>query len=175
MNTLNYATQNKWIAQVPLKQILDDVDDLSLNLTTFSVPSVDINAVEVQYKAIPIEIPGSVVQAGGKELTFDYLIDSEWRNYKALYTWVDNLARMTKIVTGTEYSTKLTDDEIYRNFSLPITVHLLNEYKDRVLEFKYHNCWIKSFSELSMSYVDEPAEISHSFTVAYSDFEIKAV
>jgi len=171
MNTLNYATQNKWIAQIPLKQILDDVDDLSLNLTTFAIPSIDINSIEVPFKGIPIELPGTIVQTGGKELLFDYIIDSEWKNYKALYSWVDHLARLTKIVQG-DYSSKFDDDDIYKNFSIPVTMHLLDEYKNRVLEFKYYNCWIKGFSELSMSYIDEPDELSHNFTIAYSDFEM---
>jgi hypothetical protein len=172
-NTLNFATQNKWLATIPLSQILDDIQDVSLNLTTFAIPSIEINANTVNFKGIPIEVPGTVIQGSGKELTFNYIIDSEWKNYVALYSWVDNLSRLTKIVRSEDYSTRYkADPEIYKNFSLPVTVHLLNEYKQRVLEFKYHNCWIKGFSELSMSYTDEPTEISHSFTVAYSDFEL---
>ena len=172
-SNLNLATQNKWLTTIPLTRILDDVSDLSLNLTTFSIPQVDINAVNVSFKGIPVELPGNVIQPDGKELTFNYLIDSEWKNYKMLYSWVDNLSKLTKIVKAEDYTSKFSSSqEAYGNFSLPITVHLLDEYKERVLEFKYHNCWIKSFGDISMSYKDEPTEIEHSFTVAYSDFEL---
>jgi hypothetical protein len=172
-NTLNFATQNKWIAQIPLKQILDDVDDVSINLTGFDIPSIDINSIELQYKGIPVEVPGNVIQTSGKEITFNYIIDSNWLNYKALYSWVNNLSRLIKILKNEEYTTKVSiDEEFYKNFTLTITVHLLDEYKNRILEFKYYNCWIKSFAELSMNYNDEPVEMTHSFTIAYSNFEI---
>ena len=174
-NQLNYAVQNKWIADIPVSMILENTGDISLNLTTFAIPAVDINAVTVNFKGTSIETPGSVVQASSKELTFNYIIDSNWANYKVLYKYVDQLARFTKIVKSEEYSTRGLGNTLYKKFSIPITVYLLNEFKDRVMEFKYYNCWIKSFAELSMSYTDVPSEVTHSFTIAYSDFELKAI
>ena len=43
------------------------------------------------------------------------------------------------------------------------------------MKIKYHNCWIKTFSNLSLSYQDEPKPLTHSFTFAYERFEIERV
>jgi hypothetical protein len=170
---LNFATTNKWIADIPLKTILDDINDIQLNLATFSIPSIDISSIDINFKGNQIKLPGNISQPGEKSVSFEYLISSDWSNYITLYKWIDQMAKLNKIVKDSEYSqrayVKLNDKNIYM---IPITVYLLDEFKNKVIKFKYHNCWISSFAEISMSYQDDPTEIKHSFTLNYSNFEL---
>jgi len=168
----NLATTNKWIADIPLKNILTDLDDVELNLVSFSVPAIEMSSSEISYLGDAVEVPTGVINQGDKTITFNYLISSNWGQYKNLWRWASTLATVNKTMTPTTRD-PLTTASTYAKYSLPIRVYLIKEFKDVEISIKYSNCWIKSFGELSLDYSDESTPINHSFTVAYSDFEIE--
>ena len=171
-NTTNFATNLRWLANIPMNILFPDESDVSLNLTTFDIPNINIQTVENKYQGYTVESPAGLIDSEAKEITFEYIIDSDMRTYFLLYKWA-NLYTQYILDTTTEndrYSKK--DPQSAR---VPVFVSILDEYKNVILKIKYYNCWIKSFTNLSLSYQDTPSPLTHSFTFAYERFEIERI
>jgi len=50
-------------------------------------------------------------------------------------------------------------------------IWLLDSFKNRIIDFVFENCWIKSFQDLSLE-ANNPGEVPHTITLAYSNFYI---
>jgi hypothetical protein len=169
------AAQNKWIADISLSRMSVDFKDISLHLANFSIPELLIGSTSIQYKGTALEIPTKVIQPENRTITFSYMIDISWDNYFALYQWA-NLIGTTENVLPNTLPINLRDEFLNKTIkAIPIYVYLLSEYKKPILKITYDNCWIKSFSELSLSYQEEPDVIKHSFTIAYSNFKLEKI
>ena len=162
-----YANKNKWYAEIPLYLVLGPAyQKVNLRLSTFTIPSIEMGTDKVSYRSIEIERPTYTMSPGSKEITFNYFINSDWTDYRALYNWCMNNAPVNKganaLDTGNVDADGLTN-------ACDIDVTLLSPYKKPVVGFRFKNCWIKAFSDLQLSY-SEADEIQHSFTCAYSHF-----
>ena len=121
---------------------------------------------KVSYRSIEIERPTYTMSPGSKEITFNYFINSDWTDYRALYNWCMNNAPVNKGANALD--TGNVDANGLMNVC-DIDVTLLSPYKKPVVGFRFKNCWIKAFSDLQLSYA-EADEIQHSFTCAYTHF-----
>ena len=101
-----------------------------------------------------------------KEITFNYFISWDWTDYRALYNWCMNNAPVNKGANALD--TGNVDSDGLLNVC-DIDVKLLSPYKKPIVGFRFKNCWIKSFSDLQLTY-SEADEIQHSFTCAYTHF-----
>lgn len=139
---------------------------MNLRLSTFTIPSIEMGTDKVMYRSIEIERPTYTMSPGSKEITFNYFVSADWTDYRALYNWAMNNAPVNKGANA------LDTGNVEANGLLnvcDIDVTLLSPYKKRVIGFRFKNCWIKSFSDLQLSY-SEADEIQHSFTCAYTHF-----
>jgi len=48
------------------------------------------SSTETSFKGYTKEIPTKVINYSTKELTLEFLVDENWRNYKALYQWMSS-------------------------------------------------------------------------------------
>ena len=173
MNTTNYATNTKWLASIPFRTLFPNESEVHLNLTAFDIPSIDIGTTSISYGGYSIEQPSNVIQPSDKECTFSYILDSNMTVYWLLYKWCSMFSEnMVSIIKEDEESSGSTVPLVNK---VPISVFILNEFKTKIMKITYHDCWVKSFGNLSMSYQDDPAPLTHTFTVAYSRFEIERV
>ena len=162
-----YANKNKWIADIPLYLVLGTAyQNVNLRLSTFTVPAIEMGTDKVMYRSIEIERPTYTMSPGSKEITFNYFINADWTDYRALYNWCMNNAPVNKGANALD--TGNVDDSGLLNVC-DIDVKLLSPYKKPVVGFRFKNCWIKAFSDLQLSYA-EADEIQHSFTCAYTHF-----
>lgn len=69
---------------------------------------------------------------------------------------------------------KTTLEPIQPSDYLPLRIYLLDNYKRKVIQFYFENCWIKSFGDVSLD-ANNPGEIPHSFTFVYDQFYIEDV
>ena len=165
----DYAITNKFIMYIPIQNILGpDYKALELNLTRFSIPQVIIGSTSVSFKGYSAEFPTKVISPDTKELTFEYIVDSNWNNYRALYCWAANIGIITPV-------TKQQENQIDLSTLLPVRIYLLDQYKRKIIEFIYENCWIKVFQDLQLDYTTQASEVHHSFTLAYTNFSIADV
>jgi hypothetical protein len=166
-DSLNLATNTRWMAVIPFYQIDDSfkTGDVAFNLATFSLPEMSIGSTTVGYHGYEVEIP-NFVRSGDKTVTFDYLMSSDWHQYLLLWQWANKIAKAPG--SGTEEGVKNLGD-----ISVPIRFYALSEFRKPIFEIVYNNCWIKDFGGISVDYQDsESSVILHSFTCAYTDFEL---
>ena len=98
----NLAAQNQWFAYLPIENVLGKkYSNLTLHLTRFSLPQMVMGSMTVPFKGYQKEMPTKVMNAETKELTFEYLVDERWQNYRALYT----------LMSGTEGNINKVVDE----------------------------------------------------------------
>jgi len=170
----SFSVRNKWIADVPLSRISPNLKDVSLHLTDFTIPAINVATTFSPYKGIAVEIPTHIIQPTDRNITFSYMIDINWDNYFSLYQWSNMMSPLEDITPVDNLTVNLDMQEKYIK-SIPINVFLISEYKTPILKVTYNNCWIKGFNELGLSYQDEPDPIKHGFTCVYSDFKLEKI
>lgn len=174
----NFAIQNKWIMLVPMQNLNPDkYRNLELQLTRFTIPQIQIGSTSTSFKGYSVEYPTGVLNAESKEITINYIIDEKWESYKSLYRWAasfgvlvptNTVDEKVSIQYGSTYPTSNT--AITTNY-LNCRIWLIDNYKNRIIDFMFHDCWMKYFADLALDYANA-SEVQHSFTLAYSRFEI---
>ena len=174
----NFAIQNKWIMLVPMQNLNPEkYRNLELQLTRFTLPQMVIGSTSTSYKGYSIEMPTGVLNAESKEITINYIIDERWESYRSLYAWsaafgvlvpTNSAGEQASLQYGSTYP--VSNTAITSNF-LDCRIWLLDNYKKHIIDFMFHRCWIKNFSDLALDYASAN-EVPHSFTMAYDRFEI---
>lgn len=163
------AISNKWIGYVPLQSVLgNDYKNIELRLVRFSMPQLQIGSSSVSYKGYSIDVPTHLVNPDTKEITWEYIVDEDFENYSALYSWASGIGNIVDI--GEENNNVRTEGELIKSI-IPCRVWLLDSYKKVRREFLFENCWIKNFNELALDY-SNANEIHHSVTMTYANFKI---
>lgn len=170
----NFSVKNKWIADIPLSKVSDNLNNISIHLAEFTIPSISVATTIMAYKGVSIEIPTKIIQPSDRNITFSYMVDLNWLNYYSLYQWSNLMSPLENItpLNSLKQSYSIEDKSIK---SIPINVFLINQYKKPILKITYNNCWVKGFNELALSYQDEPEVVKHGFTCAYSDFKLELI
>lgn len=166
---VNYAISNKWFAHYALEDVLGKkYSDLNLHLTNFSIPQLMQSSNTVSFRGYEKEIPGKVLIPGTKELNLEYIVDQDWKNYRALYALISNINGTLNPVSSDE-KTGIVPSEY-----LPLRIYLLGPYKKKIIQFHFENTWIKIFNELQLN-SNSSDEVKHSFTVVFDSFYIEDV
>ncbi len=164
-SAINFATNNKWIATMPIESLSTAYGSkkMAFNLTSFELPEMLMSSSTLGFYGSQVEVP-TLVRSQQKTILFNYLLSSDWHQWKLLYAWFSKFA--VEEGSGTAPSTNVNE-----KWFLPISVIMLSEFKKPIFEIKFFNCWIKSFGSVSCDYQDaEASVIKHSFTIAYSYF-----
>ena len=166
---VNYSNQNKWFAHLALEDVLGDgYQNLNLHLTRFSIPQLAQTTTTVSYKGYQKEIPTKVLNADTKEVTLEYIVDSDWKNYKALYAWLSGIYGTLNPVL------KNTNTGIMPSDYMPLRIYLLSPYKQKLIQFLFENCWIKIFNDVSLD-VSSSELVTHSFTMAFDRYTVENI
>ena len=180
------AIANKWIGFIPLQNALGNkFRNLELSLVRFSIPSIQMGTSTTSFKGVSYEVPTHVLNPDTKEITFEYKVSQDWYNYKSLFIWASALAILNPVDAKAFQAQIMHEDVVAATrvdrsaigvFTdlLDCRVWLLNNFKQRVVDFTFHNCFIKSFGEIALDY-SSTDEVIHSFTMAYSNFTIDSV
>ena len=166
---VNYANENKWYAYWPLEDVLGKkYKNLNMHITKFNIPQLQQSSMEIPFRGYTKEMPTKVLMAGSKELNIEYIVDSDWENYRSLYALISN-------INGT--INPVSEDEkkgIVPAEYLPLRIYLLGPYKKKIIQFLFENTWIKLFNDLSLD-VNSPNEVHHSVTCVFDRYLIEDV
>lgn len=161
-----YATANKWIAYLPIENVLGKkYTGLELHITRFSLPQMVMGSTTASYKGYTKETPTKVMNYQSQELTLEYIVDANWTNYKSLYLWMSEINGSVNRVVDEKIN------PITPSNYIPMRVYLLDQYKNKIIQFVFEHCWIKIFNDLALEYSNS-GEVHHSFTIVYDDFHI---
>jgi hypothetical protein len=166
---LNYAAANSWYAFLPLENILGRrYSNLNLHLTRFSLPQMQMQSTTVSYKGVEKKIPTKVFNPGDKTLSLEYIVDENWQNYRALFAWMPGI---TGTING---STQDENQSIQPSDYISLRIYLLDNYKRKVIQFVFENCWVETFNDLALEQ-NNSAEVTHSFSFSYDYYYIEDI
>ena len=160
----NLFTQAKWLLNIPFKKIdpSQSLETFSLNLNRFTIPSLSVKKTGASYLGYFIPI-STTVRDDSKEITFHYMLSSDWHQFMFLYKWLQMM-----LVEGADKRTKMSD------YLLDLTVTILSEFKEPIINIKYYGCWINELGDLDLDYQNpESKPIHHHFTCSYSYYIIE--
>lgn len=136
-----YSNSNKWYGYFPLANVLgNQYSNLEMNLTRFSIPQLVMGTTTVQFKGYNYEFPTKLIDADTKEITIDYIVDEKWQNYRSLYKWCSATEGQINQVIATDDVNNILNKDF-----IDCRIYLLDHFKNRIISFVYHNCWIKIF------------------------------
>lgn len=163
-----YAHANRWIGYIPLANVLGKrYSNLELNLVRFTIPQMEMGSSSTSFKGYEYYLPTKVMDPSTKEITFEYIIDDKWLNYRSLYTWMSGLDGNIN---------KVDNESVIQNLSgretLDVRVWLIDSFKNRLLDLCFYDAWIHTFQDLQLESMNTD-EVHHSFTMYYSRYEIK--
>lgn len=98
--------------------------------------------MEASFRGYAKEMPTKILNPSTKEITLEYIVDSNWENYRALYAFMSNINGTLNPVS-TDEKTGILPSEY-----MPVRIYLLGPYKKKIIQFLFENCWIKIFNEL---------------------------
>ena len=94
----NLATGNKWILSIPFNQLdIESGEDatfletIAFNLYNFSIPALTIGEANFSLFGVGIPIP-THTRNEDKSILFNYMLSSNWNQYKTLYKWFSLIA-----------------------------------------------------------------------------------
>lgn len=169
----NLATGNKWILSIPFNLLnLDNLDEeteaptfqesVAFNLYNFSIPQLSIGENTFDIGGAQFPIPTNV-RNEDKSILFNYMLSSDWHQYKTLYKWFSLIADEDG-GSGTDTPT---------NYQLDVTVTMISEFKNERFDFVFHGAWLQSLGDIDLNYQNAEANISHSFTLRYGYYTIE--
>ena len=116
------------------------------------------------FKGYTYEFPTHLIDADTKEIVVEYIIDEKWQNYKSFFMWCSATEGQINQVADTSDVETIAMKDL-----LDCRIWLIDSFKNRIVDFVFENCWIKSFQDLSLE-ASNPEEVHHTITLAYSNF-----
>ena len=184
---LNKNRVDKFILVLTLPEGIKEIVD---NLTRDS-NKIDANSLEISIAGAvtpPISVPETVVPYGAQTikvssharpayepLNIDFKVDNEFKNYWAIYKWLDNI---NDVKTGA-----FNEDEIikYSNpskqlpvYSSILTVYGLDEYENRKIQWNYIGAFPTKLAEIQWTYATGE-EITSSATFQFTRLEAELI
>lgn len=168
----NLATNTKWLCQISLDKIFTDIHgEVKLNLSSFRLPEIQLGYTEATgYLSKKIPVPTKILNPDSQEITFEYLMSSNFHQYILLYRWIQ------RITVEMQKNTNFVQHGDPTQYTVPINIFLLSEFKKPILKVTFNECWPQRLGELMFDYKvvgDDP--ITHSFTVKYNWFSIQTL
>ena len=166
--TENLATQTKWICEIPLSLLFPDLrGDMRLNLASFTIPEVALGVASQSYLSKRIEKPTGVLQPEAQQITFEYVLSSNFHQYVLLYRWVQ------RMVIEMQGDSNYLDHGDTTKYLIPVTITMLSEFKKPILKITYENSWLYSLGEIRFDYrIPQDDLILHAFTIKFTNFKM---
>jgi len=129
---------------------------------TVNIPGIDIPEFIQPSTFTPIKRPGTVINYEDLEITF--LVSEDLQNWLQLMDW------MTRIVPTRSFNQVITPEkEVYSD----ITLHILSNKSNRVMEINFLQCWPKVLSAITMETTTiDAANVTATITFGHSGFTV---
>ena len=163
INSYNLASPNKWIMSIPYKVFDKETmqSDITLNLYKFNPPDFSTGYLPFYIQGIEFPIPNNI-RNEDKTITAQYLPSSDFSQLKFLYTWFNLISDEFGVAVGKNVL----------EFSGPVSVTLISEYKTPIFSITYHDAWLIGLDKLDLDYQTGGDTLTHGFTLKYSHYTV---
>lgn len=147
----NNAQSSKWVATC------HGLDGVILKAINFSIPGIHLGQTDLgggEYTSLII--PGDHVTHD--PLDFDFLVDSDYANFQAMFEWMVNAANAADYVTQTK----------------TITLHLLNNYSEfSSFCVDFTNAYPTDLAMIPLDNTNDTTDLQCSITLSYERMELR--
>jgi hypothetical protein len=179
---LNKARKDKFLLVFDIPPILkgiqsnytrkDDTiipDSVQFSVFGTMVPGVTVKGVPVRYTGDTLYI-SSHNKDPYPPVNVKFVVDSGYNNYWVIYQWL-NLLHDQK--TGQYNASRLKSECNFTDYQTDISLYGLDEYNNKVIEFRYTKCFPTSLDELSFDAKSTgEMELESGFTFLFSQMHI---
>lgn len=147
---------------LPVEKIYEKSKEFTLNIFGTIIPSLSLTPEQLNWQ-------GAVRNTDSGELSYgdwsvDFTIDSEFRNWKVLYTWMMAIHNNEDDFGYVHEKKKVID----------ATLYIMNNYRNKALVLKFQDIWPSSLGDVSLSKRDgsDGEDLICSATFTYDKYEI---
>jgi hypothetical protein len=141
-------------------------DSLQFSIYGLVVPSMTIPQKEVPFSGQTFKVT-SFARPSYENMTVDFMVDNLFNNYWVINKWLNMFNDRRK----GNYTSNIADDSGFLDkYSTQISVFGLDEYNNRIIEFKYYGAFPTSLGGIKYSDRDSN-ELASTFDYSFSQFE----
>lgn len=183
---LNKNRNDKFILVLNLPDIVKEINDNvtrnnnrvnvnSLEMSVFGTltPSIKIDSTTVPYGSQSIKV-SSHARDAYDDITFDFKIDNEYRNYWVIYKWLDILNDVKSGIFNADNVIQVQRGQALKSYSSTFTVYGLDEYDNKKIQFNYVGAFPTRLTEINWNYGDN-SEITASATFSFTRMEAELI
>ena len=177
---LNKARVNKFILILNLPEKLKNNELFSIKELQFSVigsliPEIEINSELLKFSGQKMNIPG-YTRNTYSDLVIRFNIDNEWKNYLAVYNWINLFNDDKESILDKENIldlNKINMSKKYQKLVATQTIIGLDEYNNRLIKFTYTDAYPTKLKNIDFDYT-KGDEINCSATFKFNQFMIES-
>lgn len=185
-SVLNRSGKDKFILVLNLPQVLrkqsitDDlltIDPLQISIFGTVVPPTQVPGNEVRFAGQSYNV-SSYARPNYGPLPVNFIVDNKFHNYWVLWKWLSILNDPnTSYYTGTDPKLETWKDRldtgILTEYQANFSIFSLNEYNQKLIEFKFKNAFITNLGGINYDYNDsEFIKSSAEFQFSQLDVEL---
>lgn len=176
---LNKQRKDKFILVLTLPEVLKTIknkvrrsnntvipDTMQFSIYGNVVPDISVPEVEVPYGGQVMKV-SSMARPSFPKNTVNFTVDNMFNNYWVIYKWLQIFNDERR---GGYESNVPKDTGLLKNYDTNISVYGLDEYNNRVIEFKYYHAFPVNLGGITYSDRD-PGELESTFDFTYHQFE----
>jgi len=162
-NRLNLMTETRFLGMIPTKVVDKNLSskDIFFNLVDYTIGPVELAVVNADFLGYTVELPAPYVRSSNKTVTFNYVLDSNLKQFIFLYKWISKIV----VEEGSGLDPSINN---LSEITAPVRVLILSEFKVPVLEIIYEDSYVQKLGEVVFSYKGNADVVSSSFTLKYS-------
>lgn len=150
----NNARETNYRLLIPGKEF----EVLNYFITSVELPTVSVQGIDTPYHGMQCSVPSNTMTFD--DLTFNFIVDEDYKNYFAIYNWLYELA----------HGNSKTPLEHYKDLSL----HLLTNNKTELAVIVFEGAYPTSLGSLSLnSQTANPQNLTASVTVKYQRSKLR--
>jgi hypothetical protein len=183
-SVLNRSGKDKFLLVLNLPQILKKqsltndllkLDPLQFSIFGTVIPQIQVTTNEMRFAGQSYNV-SSYARPNYTPLPVNFIIDNKFRNYWLLWKWLSLLNDpSTSYYTGTDPKLQTWKDRIdvglVSEYETNFSVLGLNEYNEKLIEYKFENAFITSLGSINYDYND-PEMIKSSAEFQFSRLDV---
>lgn len=160
LNKSNATNYQLIFPMLPVEKFYEKSKEFTLNIYGTVIPSITLNVDEKNWQGAKRFTDTGEITFG--EWNIDFVIDSEFRNWKVLYSWMMAIHNNEDDFGFVHEKGKTIDASLY----------IMNNYRNKALVLRFHDIWPSELGNVTFSKRDTDDDLICSAVFVYDKYEI---
>lgn len=147
-------------------------DSMQYSVFGIIVPQISIPNIALPYAGQSLNV-STHARPAYDPITVEFTVDNQFNNYWYIWRWLDvmNDSKESRFDARDDVRKLNSERRYLEEYQTDVSLFGLNEYDNKVIEFKYTKSFPVQLGSIDYSY-REPQEIQSSFTFAFSQLHV---